>query len=357
MSTFDLEQFATAARRSGVPSGRRGRRRWLLGSLVAVLLCLPGCGASGPGAVAPPTGAWRSAPGVEHPLTGRVWASGARDYVTPEALVVALRAAPYVLLGEKHDNPDHHGLQAWVLDGLLADGSHSAVAFEMLNDDVTGALANLESPSAEEVARAVGWDASGWPSFELYAPVFDAALSAGARLVAAHPDRQTLRGVMTDGIAGWPASRRVRLGLDQPLPAAAQAALAEEIRVTHCGHAPPGLVVAMSRAQSVKDAWMAWRLAEAAADGKGGVLIAGAGHVRRDRAVPFYLKVHDPRPVATVAFVEVDEARRAAADYADLAAHFDYLWFTPRVDDMDPCARFQAQLERMRDEHGAGDDD
>jgi len=27
---------------------------------------------------------------------------------------------------------------------------------------------------------------------------------------------------------------------------------------------------------------------------------------------------------------------------------FDYVWFTPRVDESDPCEKFREQLEKMR---------
>ena len=69
-----------------------------------------------------------------------------------------------------------------------------------------------------DVARAVDWARSGWPPFVIYKPVFDAALAAGARLVAAHPTRDTLRVAMTEGVDGWPDTRKARLGLDRPLP-------------------------------------------------------------------------------------------------------------------------------------------
>ncbi len=29
---------------------------------------------------------------------------------------------------------------------------------------------------------------------------------------------------------------------------------------------------------------------------------------------------------------------------------FDYVWFTPRVDDLDPCEKFEKQLEGLRKE-------
>ena len=42
-------------------------------------------------------------------------------------------ARDFVLLGEKHDNPDHHRLQAWMIDALVARGRRPAIAMEMLD--------------------------------------------------------------------------------------------------------------------------------------------------------------------------------------------------------------------------------
>ncbi|MGZ9157183.1 MAG: ChaN family lipoprotein [Candidatus Binatia bacterium] len=43
--------------------------------------------------------------------------------------MMRLARAEFVLLGEKHDNPDHHWLQAEVLRGLIAAGPPSRRRF------------------------------------------------------------------------------------------------------------------------------------------------------------------------------------------------------------------------------------
>jgi hypothetical protein len=55
--------------------------------------------------------------------------------------------------------------------------------------------------------------------------------------------------------------------------------------------------------------------------------------------------------VASVAFIEVQAGVDDPAAYLPTSATgqpvYDVLWFTPRVDTDDPCARFREQLERM----------
>ena len=63
---------------------------------------------------------WTSALDRDHPLVGRVYAVREGRYLSPAALLDALVGARDVLLGEAHDNPDHHRLQA-ALAGRLRD--------------------------------------------------------------------------------------------------------------------------------------------------------------------------------------------------------------------------------------------
>jgi hypothetical protein len=104
----------------------------------------------------------------------------------------------------------------------------------------------------------------------------------------------------------------------------------------------------MALAQRARDAQMAARMVEVSGDA-GVVLIAGAGHVRKDRGVA--AAVHMRRQeagIASLAFVEVDHQ---ATDPQAYAAHFsaprlpfDFVWFTPRYSDEDPCEKFKKKV-------------
>jgi uncharacterized iron-regulated protein len=143
-----------------------------------------------------------------------------------------------------------------------------------------------------------------------------------------------------------------RHGLDRPLAPDAQAAMAGEVREAHCGYASETQVNAMLLVQRARDAQMADSLA-AADQQDGAVLIAGAGHVRRDYGIPTYLANRAPvASVISVAFLEVSQDRLEptayAAQFRRQGFPFDYVWFTPRVDDDDPCAAFEEQLKKLR---------
>jgi uncharacterized iron-regulated protein len=72
----------------------------------------------------------------------------------------------------------------------------------------------------------------------------------------------------------------------------------------------------------------------------GAVLIAGAGHTRLDRGVPYYLRLAEPdASIVSIAFREVASGSTSPRD--EESAAYDYVWFTPRASDEDPCAAFK----------------
>jgi uncharacterized iron-regulated protein len=306
--------------------------------LVLVLLAVGVARAAEP----PPPGR-----GHDHPLTGRIWDVARAQFITMDALVERLTPARFVLLGERHDNPDHHTFQAWIVRRLVADGRRPAVAFEMLSVEQATPLAEHLARSPRDAAGlgdAVGWSASGWPPWKQYEPIADAALAAGLPIVPANLAGGVARAVSRGHLAALDADL-VRLhGLDRPAPPPTQTAMEAEMRDSHCGHLPETALPAMVTAQRARDAQMAERMIAAQRDGA--VLIAGAGHVRTDRGVPTYLAARAPgASVASLAFVEVAGGRTAPGDYTEGFGGgrlpFDYVWFTVRADDVDPCAKFR----------------
>lgn len=63
----------------------------------------------------------------EHALTGKVWDVTAQRFVDPSAVVEHAAAVRFVLLGEIHDNAEHHRIQARILEELLKRGRRPAL--------------------------------------------------------------------------------------------------------------------------------------------------------------------------------------------------------------------------------------
>jgi len=322
-------------------SASSNRRYLTWGTLLAVLSA---CSAT----------PWQSHYGRSHPLTGRIWDVASGKFIDRHSLMMRLARAEFVLLGEKHDNSDHHRLQAEVLRGLIDAGRRPAVGFEMFSLDDAGAIADhlARAPSdAAGLGPAVNWQSSGWPDWAIYQPIAEAALAAKLTIVATNLPLATARKMSRDGLTLEPSVHR-DLGLDRPLSDAMLATMAADIRNSHCGHGTAESAQRMVQVQRARDARMAHSLI-AAASADGAVLVAGAGHVRSDYGIPVYLTAKAPgQPVVSIAFVEVDELESEPHKYllpkTAARAPYDYLWFTPRVDNEDGCEKFKAQFEKFK---------
>lgn len=270
---------------------------------------------------------WQAPLEKENALVGKIWSTSDISWISYSEMVDELQSKQHVFIGEKHDNPDHHHWQAKILQSIHKD---RAVAFEMLSVEQKPEKSAQDSLA---FANAVGWEKSGWPDFDMYKPIFDVAFAHDVPVVYAHPSREDVMRVMKQGF------NEEELEAGKPLSEAAQGELQEEIVASHCGHASDGMVQMMINAQQYKDAFMAKEIKEA---GKKSVLIAGTGHTRKEKGVPRFF--HQER-VSVVHMVEVLPQEEDVASYTQGA---DYLIFTPRMSNEDPCEVFRKQLEEMK---------
>lgn len=288
---------------------------------------------------------------VAHALAGRLWLPG-QGFISPDELVRRATAADVLLLGESHDNPDHHALQAWVLRQFLATGKRPLVAFEMMDAGQGAALATHLAAHPRDAAGlgpALGWDKSGWPDWAFYRPIAEAALIAGATLAAGNLGKDDTRAIAKGAIPAHLSA----LGLDQPLDAAIRQGMEAEIKAGHCDLLPERALPAMVRVQRARDTHMARVLADGVIAHGSAVLIAGAGHVRTDRAVPAHLAAMLPgKRIFAIAFAEVQEGQTDPAAYGETydadTPPFDALWFTPRAEREDQCAVMRKHMEKKK---------
>jgi uncharacterized iron-regulated protein len=304
----------------------------------------------------PAAWAQNQAPGQS--LVGQVWDWENERLIPLDSLAYRLANARWVILGERHDNPDHHRLQARFLGAMVAAGRRPAVVFEMIEQPQQkhlDALAHSQTPLAQW-GKALAWEQRGWPSWSSYQPIFAQARAASLPLIAANLDRAALRQAAT---APEPVV---------PLPSGLQDIQTEAVVAGHCNlitaqQAPP-----MVRAQVARDAQMAQRMRQGDEISQdGAVLITGSGHGRRDAAVPWHLQQQQASgSLITVAMVELpseNDPRSTEAQLtevltrykpddgddkraAPLPEHrpFDYLVFTAPVERPDPCDALRARF-------------
>ena len=314
--------------------------RWFLCPLLLLAAC-----------AAPGGERWHSPLSRDHPLVGRIWRPADGAFADPGQLHRDLAAAEFVLLGEKHDNRDHHSLQARLVETLVAAGRRPGVVWEMIGEDRQLALdLHLAShpDDADGLGAALDWSKTGWPAWHTYQPIARAALAGGLPMRAGGLTRATVRAVARQGTRALGAPRSDRLALDEELPAARRQRMLEQLFEGHCKLMPRRALLPMLAVQRARDAVMADRMLELG--GAGAVLIAGNGHVRRDDGVPRALRRRRPSArIVSVGLLEVDDERTDPAAYAkgftaDVLP-FDFVWFTPRADDVDHCERLRKRLK------------
>ncbi|MGY6634877.1 MAG: ChaN family lipoprotein [Alkalilacustris sp.] len=252
---------------------------------------------------------------------------GAAAALTP----TEIPPADIVILGEVHDNADHHRWQAEAVAALRP----AALVFEMLLADQAEAVTADLRGDAEALGAALGWEARGWPDFAMYHPIFTAAPEAV--VVGGDVPREDVRLALSDGAAAVFArlfeDDPARFGLDAPLPADEQAEREALQGSAHCDALPEAVLPGMVEAQRLRDAALA-RAAIRAMEDTGGpvVVIAGTGHARRDWGVPAALAVAAP----DLTVISVGQLEGPAQPEPP----FDLVRRTPPAEREDPCAAF-----------------
>lgn len=297
----------------------------------------------------------------DHPLAGRIWSFGAKRFVNLDRLAAAIRSADMVLLGEVHDNRDHHRLQAWAIRQRSALSPKPAVVFEHIRANQQAALTAVntlagrgkETMPAQDFFRILEWDRSGWPRAEIYELLVDAVLRARLPIVAGDPPQTAVRAVAKQGASVLPSDEHTRLDLDRELEPALQESLLDELAASHCGVMPKAAMANMATAQRYRDAHQAAALTQALGASGAAILVAGNGHVRADRGVPWHLARMAPgRSVVTVMLLEVEAGKSAAAAYLPIVpgarAAADFVIFTPRAERSDPCEALRRRSSEQK---------
>lgn len=248
------------------------------------------------------------------------------DLITPDALDT-LPDADVIFLGEVHDNPAHHSNQARAIAAI----DPAALVFEMLTAAQAAAVPDV-LPDAATLSRLLDWDASGWPDFTLYYPLFRAASSA--LIYGAEVPREDARLAMSIGVAEHFGADAARFGLSAPLPPEEQEAREAVQARAHCDALPAEILPGMVEIQRLRDATLA-RSALQAYDETGGpvIVITGTGHARTDWGAPVALRNAAP----DLRILSIGQFEEEPGD----APPFDLWLVTDPHPRPDPCEAFR----------------
>ncbi|HEK1770513.1 TPA: ChaN family lipoprotein [Pseudomonas putida] len=292
----------------------------LFGLSMSVFLTIAGCQVHRPALPELPT--WQSSQGLEEPTLGQIQALPSGRVLTPGELVQALSDVPRILVGEKHDNPDHHALQRWLLQALQTARPQGSVVLEMLQPAQQPLIDKVQRQAQlpSDLPAALDWQ-QGW-DWQMYAPIVREALKGLGVLLAGDLSPEAMR----EAYRRQPVLSGVRSNAPQ-----VKAALLEQVREGHCGLLPESQLPAMLVIQQQRDRHMAERLLAAP---QPALLLAGAYHARKDLGVPLHL-IDLQAQGDTRVLLLAEVGQKVEAGMAD------YVWYTAALPEQDYCAQLR----------------
>ncbi|PKH18465.1 iron(III) ABC transporter [Pseudomonas sp. 43NM1] len=261
------------------------------------------------------------------PITGEIRDLRNGRSLTAQELLARLARSERLIVGEQHDNRDHHQLQLWLLQAMGQRRPQGSLLLEMLTPDQQPRVdAVRRAPTLpNDLPGALAWQ-SGW-DWDLYGPIVRFALGQPYPLLAANLDNSQMRAFYKQPL--------MLSGARSNAPAVKEVLL-EQISESHCGLLPKSQMPAMLAVQQQRDRRMAERLIAAPMPS---LLFAGAYHARKDVGVPLHVLDLGEREAPTVLLL----AERGSQVTPAMA---DYVWFTPATPAQDYCAQMREQTAK-----------
>ena len=233
---------------------------------------------------------------------------GAGRIAAPEILARSA-AAQVVLLGEHHDNADHHRWQIQTVAAFSALRPKIVLGFEMFPRRVQGALDRwvANELTEEDFLKASDWSHVWGYDSAFYLPLFHFARLNRIPMVALNVERDLVRSVRASGLASVAPDKRE--GVSFPAPAGD--AYLERLFASYAQH-PENKRPAAARsdpefqrfveAQLVWDRAMAQALAEASAHNPDALVVGimGSGHIERGEGVQHQIEKLGIKHVASL---------------------------------------------------------
>ncbi|MGF6114542.1 ChaN family lipoprotein [Pseudomonas frederiksbergensis] len=261
------------------------------------------------------------------PITGEIRDLRNGQSLTAQELAERLAKPSRLIVGEQHDNRDHHQLQLWLLQELGQQRPQGSLLLEMLTPDQQLRVDDVRHASTlpTDLPGALAWQ-SGW-DWDLYGPIVRFALGQPYPLLAANLDNTEVRAFYT---------QPTTVSGSRSNAPSVKKELLEQISGSHCGLLPQSQMPAMLAVQQQRDRRIAERLIAAP---KPSMLIAGAYHARKDVGVPLHvLDLGEPEaPTVLMLAQQGSEVTSAMADYA---------WYTPATPAPDYCAEMRKQMSQ-----------
>lgn len=278
---------------------------------------------------------------TDHPLAGKLWDANSRSFIDEATLLTRLNSVDVLLLGEIHDNPQHHAFQEKLLQARIDAGARPALLMEQLDSASQPALdAALANTTRDEALSTI----NGLIKFsnrQDYTQLLSTAYDNHLPVIAANVPSQRLQPTIWRGFGALEADELKRLAIEEVWSDSHQQYMLKNMGGAHCGQLRDELRAGLTRSQRLRDALLVDSALTSVE--RGIVAILGRDHARRDVGLPLYFAARAPNArVLSIGLIEAQPGANTAEAYVGESASekppYDVIWFSTRIDRPNPCA-------------------
>lgn len=260
---------------------------------------------------------------ADAPLAGKIWDLRSNTFTNLDELLQRVEPNSWLMLGETHENLDHHQIQTELIDILAEQGRMGVLALEMANSEQQVLLDQAQSGELEIAPKALKWH-RGWP-WEWYEAPVRKGVERASRVVAADLTRAAKMDAYKDEALEVPAEPDYR------------EFMLELLFQSHCEQMPKSQLGSMLRVQYARDMSMLQAMQNNTQPEAVNILLAGTVHTRYDIGIPYW---SEDLKSTTVLMIAADINPDPMAYYPDTYSNqpvADYLLFTPPTEYENGC--------------------
>ena len=248
-------------------------------------------------------------------LSGQLWDVRTESFVDSSTFLNKFETGSWLLLGETHENIDHHNIQALFINQLAQQDRMGTLALEMANIDQQLLLDTAQSDPTSATPEQLEWQ-RGWP-WEWYEAPVRTGLEQASRVVGADLTRDSKMAAYGDESLEVPAEPDYR------------EYMLDLLYESHCGQMPKSQLGNMLRVQYARDISMLDAMLANTDPAGVNLLLAGTVHTRYDIGIPYWSEELNSKTVLMVAATEDSDPKSYYPESYSEEPVADYILFTP----------------------------
>lgn len=239
-----------------------------------------------------------------------------------QGVVKAAGSVRFVFLGESHNNPDHHKMQASVIEALVAAGRDVVVGFEQFTRPVQDALNPWTLGWWDEATfiERADWKKQWGFDYALYRPIFEATKRNKLPMVALNVPRDWVRSVGRGGFDALTPEQKKELPAELYLGNTNHKAVFEALMGGHPMTGTQGQNIYSGQVlwdEGMADTALKYLDARTTSARTVMVVIAGSGHVMYGQGINYRIQRRTGEKFITMTMIDGTESREVSRGLGD----------------------------------------